>query len=185
MFIYFKSKLYREEILKWILVIVLIIWGFTSTILLLKKTDKLVLIGIDESGSRLITSSNDRILQSELKLFFQEFLTNYYNYNDKTFSNQIELSSNLMSSDLWESQKSKLIELKEKLAKSPLNQSIDIESIDLIDHQTAEAILNLQINSKIADKTVKIKVKMVFEKHERSEVNPWNYQITEVQDAQL
>lgn len=181
----FKSKLYREEILRWTLYTSLLVWALSSTYMLLKKNDKLVLIGIDESGTRLITDTGDRILQNELKSFFQEFLKKYYEYDEKSFPDQIESASNLMSSDLWETQKSKLLNIQEKLQKYPLSQSIEIESIDMIDNQKIEAILNIKINSKIAVKNVKLKVKLNFEKHSRNELNPWNYQITEVQDAQM
>lgn len=182
---FFKSKLYREEFLRWTLYASLLTWALSSTYLVLKKNDKLILIGVDESGTRLITDSGDRILQNELKLFFQEFLKTYYEYDDKTFPGQIELASNLMSNDLWENQKSKLLEIKEKLSKFPLRQSMEIESIELIDNQKAEALLSLSISSKISEKTIKLKVKMTFEKHNRNEQNPWNYQIVEVQDAQM
>lgn len=181
----FKSKLYREELLKWILIGSLLVWSLTTTFLIVQKKEKLVLIGIDDSGARVITDSNDRILQNELKSFFQSFLLNYYEYDEKTFTDQLELASNQMSSDLWNNQKPKLIELKEKLLKFPLKQTVVIDSIDLVDPQKIEALLSLHILSKISEKTVKIKVRLSFEKHPRSEENPWGYHITEVSDEAL
>lgn len=181
----FKSKLYQDEIRKWILIISLFAWASFATYFAFQNKEKLLLVGIDDSGARLITESNDRILRNELKAFLQSFVLDYYGYNESTFGDQVEKASNLMSQELWEIQKPKLLEIKEKLQKIPLSQIPDIEAIDLIESNKVEVVLKLRILSKISEKEVKIKVRLNIEKNTRTELNPWGYQITEVSDVVL
>lgn len=181
----FKSKLYRDEIQKWLLILSLLTWASIASFFAFQNKEKLVLVGIDDSGARLITESSDRILQNELKAFLQSFVLDYYGYNEATFAEQIEKASNLMSQELWEIQKPKLLEIKEKLQKIPLSQIPDIEAIDLIETNKVEIILKLRILSKISEKEVKIKVRLNIEKNIRTELNPWGYEITEVSDVVL
>lgn len=181
----FKSKLYREEVKHWLLVIALFLWGLLASIFALKNNSKIIIIGIDENGSRIISESNDRILQNELKNFLQSFIRTYYSYDEKSFSTQMEIASNLMSLELWESSKPKLLELKEKLQKNPLGQIPEIESIDLIDQGKVEAVLIISIKAKLSEQKVKLKVRIGFIKSPRTETNPWGYEITEVSDVVL
>lgn len=181
----FKSKLYREEVKHWLLIASLILWAGLASVYALKNESKTILIGIDENGSKIITDSNDRILQNELKNFLKSFLLTYYGYDEKSFSTQIELASNLMSLELWERAKPRLLEQKEKLTKFPLTQIPDIESIDMIEQGKIEAILNLSIKARLNEQKVKLKVRLSFMKAQRTELNPWGFEITEVSDVVL
>jgi len=180
-----KSQLLRNEIKHWLLITVLTIWSIFASYFALKNNTKTILIGIDESGSRLITETNDRILQNELKNFIKYFIEKYYIYDEKTFPDQISEASNLMSSDLWQIQKPKLLSIKDKLEKTPLIQLADVESLDKIDNDRIEGILALTIKSKIFEHKVKLKINLKISKSIRSEQNPWGFEITELSDVVL
>ena len=182
---FLKSKLLRDEIKHWLLVVSLAIWALFASIFALKNNSQTLLIGIDDSGSRLITETNDRILQNELKNFIKYFIERYYIYDEKTFADQIGAASDLMNSELWENQKPKLLIIKEKLLKMPLVQLADIESLDKVDNDKIEGILNLIIKSKLSEHKVKIKVLLRISKSPRTEQNPWGYEIMELSDVVL
>lgn len=179
----FKSKLYREEIKHWLLIGCLLFWAFIATVYSLRNKPKTLVIGIDEAGSRLITDANDRLLQSELKQFFKYFLDQYYTYNQDTFQERVGLATELMSVDLWEKEKQKLLEIKDKLQKIPLNQFSELESLDLVDQNRVEAIIKIKIKSRLNEQFLKLRVNLNFKKQIRSEKNPWNFEITELSDA--
>jgi hypothetical protein len=183
--IFFKSKLYREEIKHWILIVSLIIWSCVATALAMKNTQKTLIVGIDEAGARIISDSKDRLLQVELKQFFKYFLDQYYTYNQDTFSERIGLATELMSPELWDKEKSKLLDIKAKLEKLPLSQFSELENIDLVDQNKVEAVVKLKIKSRLNEQNIKIKIQLNFKKHERNENNPWNFQVTELSDAVL
>lgn len=180
-----KSKLYREEIKHWLLIVTLFTWALSATIVVFRNSSKTILVGMDESGARIISESTDRLLRLETKQFLKFFIDHYYTYDQVTFAEQMGLSTELMSPDLWEKEKSKLIELKAKLDKNPLSQNADIENMDLVDQNKVEAILKIKITSRMNEKIVRLKVILEFKKQERSDKNPWNYQITELSDVVL
>ena len=181
----FTSKLYRNEIKHWLLIVSLFLWATFATFFALKNNSKILLIGIEDSNTRIIAESNDRILQNELKNFIVNFVENYYSYNDQTFGEKISLSSDLMSKSLWEIQTPKLLGIQEKLKANPLAQFAEIEIMDKVDSNRVEAILNLTIKSKLQETKVKLKVNILYSKSPRTENNPWGYQIEELTDATL
>lgn len=179
----FKSKLLRNEIKHWILISCLVLWGVTASLYALSKTEKMILIGVDDAGTRLITANSDRLLQSELKNFLKTFFESYYAYDEKNFLEQIGRATEIMSDDLWQRNKDKLLELNQKLQKTPLSQKMEMETIDLLDQGKVEAILVLKIRSRINEQKIRLKVVVEFKKHERTEKNPWGFEVTELSDA--
>ncbi len=182
---FLKSKLLRDEIKHWLLIFSLTLWAVFASVFALRNNSKIMLIGIDDSGSRLITETNDRILQNELKNFIKYFVERYYIYDEKTYADQLSLASDLMNPELWEVQKPKLLEIKEKLQKMPLVQLAEIESLDKVDNDKIEGVLNLVIKSKLSERKVKLKVLLRISKSPRTELNPWGYEIAELSDVVL
>ena len=192
----FKSKLIRHEIKHWLLIASLLLWGITGTVYAFTKSQKIILIGIDEAGTRLVTASSDRLLQSELKNFLKTFFDAYYVYDEKNYLDQIGKATEIMTDELWQKNKDRLLELHEKLQKNPLSQSMEIESIDLVEasgqdssgagtgsHGKIESVLVIKVHSRLVEQKVRLKVNIEFKKHERDEKNPWGFEITELTDA--
>ncbi|MDG0816485.1 VirB8/TrbF family protein [Bdellovibrio svalbardensis] len=181
----YKSKLLRESILYWLSFIALLLWAVTATAWAVLKSDKTVLIGIDEAGTRIITTSSDRLVQSELKAFLKYFFEMYYSYNELNFNERMSLSTDLFSNDLWALQRDKIAQLGVNLKKTPLSQSAEIQSIDRIDNSKIEAILLLTIRSRMSEQKVRLKVILSYRRSERTEKNPWGYEVDELSDATL
>ena len=179
----FKSKLYRNEIKHWSLIVSLTATTILSSYFALNNKEKIILVGVTESESRIITDSSDRILKFELRNFIKDFLKTYYTYDNQNYLTQMEISSDLMTKDLFEKEKPKILELKNKLVTNSVDQRIEIENFDLLDDQNIEAIIKVLIQGKIDIKSVKLKVHLKFQKIPRSEQNPWGYEITEVSDV--
>lgn len=179
----FTSKLYREEFKHWILILALSIWAITASVFALTNRKETVLIGIDDVETRIITSSSDRLIRSEIKNFLTKFLNLYYSYDEKTFSEHLGSATELMSSDLWDRSKPKLLELNDKLKKLPLTQQAEILKIDSLEPGKVEAILALQITSRMNTQKVKLKVQLEYRKAERTQNNPWGFEVTEVSDV--
>lgn len=181
----FTSKLLRNEIKHWFLIASLFLWASLATFFALKNNSKIILIGIEDRETRIISESNDRILQNELKNFINHFVENYYSFNEQSFSDRISKASDLMAISLWEIQAPKLLVIQQKLKSQPLSQFAEIESMDKIDSDKVEAILNLTIKSKLSEHKVKLKLVLLYSKAKRTETNPWGFQIEELSDATL
>lgn len=181
----FKSKLYREEIKHWSLILMLFLWASVASYQAFKNKEELILISVSESQTRLITESFDPGLKNEFKNFLTEFLETYYTYDEKNFSSQMDKASNLMNLDFFELQKPKLLELQAKLQSQPLVQSAEIESIDQVEPNKIEAQVNLKVKSKLSEHNFKIKVRLALASSKRSKLNPWGFEVTEVSDDVL
>lgn len=179
----FKSKLYRESLLRAALYFCLVLWATIASTIALRKTDKTVLIGISANETKLITDTNDVILKDELRNFLRSFLLSYYSYSSETYAPQMDKASNLMSQNLWERQKDQLAKQVEALKQYPLTQSAEITNIDQLGEKSFEAQLNLRIQSKLAPKSASIRVQIKIDQVKRTELNPWGYEVTEVSDV--
>ncbi|MBS1972652.1 MAG: hypothetical protein JSU04_20255 [Bdellovibrionales bacterium] len=179
----FKSKLLREQIKHWVLVVSLSIWAFSVSVIALTKSEKVILIGIDDAGARIITENKDRLIQSELKNFLKAFFDSYYVYDEKNFLHKIGSATEIMTDDLWQRNKDRLLDLHQKLQNTPLSQTMEIESIDLVEPGKVEAILGINIHSRMNQQKVRLKVNLEFKKNDRNEKNPWGFEVTELSDA--
>lgn len=182
-----RSKLYRELVLYWSILLLLLGWSLVATFAYFNKNDKLILIGISETDTRIITDTKDRLLQNELLNFITFFITSYYNYDSSTFSSQLDRASNLISSSLWESLKPKLIDLKTKLEEVQLKQAAEIESIDLIEQNIVDVLISITItrSDRISDYRAKLKVRLNLSQNNRNEMNPWPYEIINIDEHNL
>lgn len=181
-----KSKLYQQEILRWIVIFALCVWALITSALALQNKKEIILIGLDQKGfARVIKDKDDRFIQEEMKSFLQEFLTSFYSYDEKSFSSRISIATDLMSQDLWNSQKEKLLSVGEKLKSEPLTQSYEIESLDQVDESKIEAILKVKVTQRLSEKVLRLKVNLTLKAKERSSSNPWGYEIKELSDVVL
>lgn len=180
------SRLYQQEIQKWILILALCAWGLTASVLAIQNRKEIILVGLSSSGSaRLIESKDDRYLQEELKGFLMAFLELYYTFDQASFAGRVGAASDLMADGLWSQQKEKLSQLQESLKTEPLKQSAGIESLDLVSDSKVDAVLNLRIEQRLSQRNIKIRVTIEVSPHARSTQNPWGYEIKELSDVAL
>lgn len=181
----FKSPLIKREIKHWLLIVSLTLWAVTATALALSREEKVILIGMDESGTRVIADSNDRLLKVELQKFVMHFIEHYYGYDEKTYREQVGRATEVFSEGLWEAKKTELFEIQENLKKTPLSQKVSVDSIELIEQGKIEVGLVLNVQSRLNTQQVHLSVSMEFMKMDRTEKNPWGYVITSLTEKVL
>lgn len=180
-----KSSLYREEILRWSLIVVLFIWAMTSTVIALRAKDEVILIGFDETGARTITDEMDSLLKREAVQFLTTFVSGYLNFDHLNHKSQIGKAASLMSESLWGQEQPRLLEINQKLQKEPLTQRAEIQSIDLIGEEQFEVIVEIVVTRKGQESKAKVKFGFSLTKRERTATNPWKFEITQLQEAIL
>lgn len=181
----FKSKLYREEILRLGLLFVLMTWGSVASVLALQNRKEVILIGLSETGPRVINNEQDQLIKSELKVFVKSFFDNYYSFDQESYLKRLSIATDMMSNDLWESQKSKIYDVYNKIKADPLSQTYQIESLDLLDENMVEAVLLIHIEQKLVKRTLRLKVSLKTDSKERDAKNPWQFQVGELSDVLL
>ncbi|WP_413578596.1 hypothetical protein ACLVWU_08670 [Bdellovibrio sp. HCB290] len=178
----YKSKLLREEIKTWAALAGLFLWGATATTVAVTRREKIVLVGIDDAGTRIITNSSDRLVREELKQFLRYFFEMQYSYNEVNYHTRMSFATDLYSEKLWNEQKPKIIQIGENLTKVPLTQTADVLSIDKTESGAIEALLRLRIRSRLNEHIVNLKVRLSYRKIDRHERNPWGFEVTEIHD---
>lgn len=181
----YKSKLMREEIKHWISIGALSLCVLLSLAWGISKKEKIIVIGMDEAGTRLIQAQSDRLVKNELAVFLKNFIELYYNYNDVNYHERMRLATDLFSEELWQSERDKITQIENNLKKTPLSQTADIVSIDRTDAYKVEAIVLLKVKSRMNEQEVKLKVDIEYRKIDRTETNPYEFEITNISDATL
>jgi len=185
MAIIFKSKLYKSEITYWLLILVLGLWGASASILFLTKKEKTILISVEEGETRLIESQSDYVLRAEIKNFINSFFALYYTFNQSSFDQNMIQASDLMSEELWQKQKPKILELKSKIKSAGLEQSNEILEISELEKGKIEVLTAVMLKTGELSKKIQIKTIIAFKRINRSEQNPWGLEIVGLDDVLL
>lgn len=180
-----RSRFIREEVLRASLVATLLCWAITATVVALMKTEKTILIGISDDASYVISQSNETLRRKEIVSFVRGFVSNYYEFSPNNHAEKISRAGDMMASSLWESKRADLQRINERLKTEPLVQTSKVLSIDLLDDETVEVLLQIHIAKRIESIATNLKVTLKVRGHERSESNPWPFEISEVSDAVL
>ncbi|RYZ89888.1 MAG: hypothetical protein EOP06_08670 [Proteobacteria bacterium] len=180
-----RSRMYREELLRWALIIALFCWAVVATAVAATTKSQILVIGVSDNESYLISEVNAAHEQKEVVAFLQKFIGRYYGFDEKTFGESISGAGDMMSEDLWALKQPEIQKLATNLKVDPLSQSVSILSLDKIDEGKFEALIRLEIRRKLDVAKVDVRVSMKIEKRERNAQNVWPYELVEVSDAVL
>lgn len=181
----FKSRLLREEIYKWMLIVALFAWAVTATTVAFSKQEKILLIGTSDQGSFLISRTEEQVLEKERLELLKKFLSLYYSVDPSSYLERVSQAGDLMSKEFWEVKRSSFLEIKKKLDENPLTQTSRIKSIDLIGENVFEVVLELTVFQKLSENKTLLRSTVQLERHNRTEINPWPYEVVEVKDELL
>src|SRR5689334_16357817 len=135
---------------KRLLLILLVIYSGVSTVLLLKMKPKTLVIGIDSYGTRVIETTDDRLIRMEKHNFVKKFIHTLYNYSEITFSQNVSQAGDMMNRDLWEKRKPEYLQLSEGLKTKPLKQEVlQVEDIRELDISSYQADIKLKVTKNL------------------------------------
>lgn len=180
--ILFKSALYREELLRWTLILVLLAWGLTATAYALSKRQEVLLVGFDQNGARIISDDKDKLLQSEAVLFIQTFLKSYLNYAPHSFETQMGKAADFMSEKIWAQEQPKLLKIAERLKKDPLSQSGEALAIDQVGEGAFEIEARIRVIRRAQVSEAKVLIQLELRKRTRTTANPWIFEISHLEE---
>lgn len=181
----FRSKLLREEIKHWAALAALFAWALTASLWGWSKEEKIILIAIENGGTRLVSDEKDKILEMEVAGFIKNFLETFYQYNSDSYSRQMGKATDLMSEELWQEKQSELARIGENLKSQAISQSIEIQSIDKVGENQFEAVILIAVKSRMSTQSVRLKIQLKVEKSKRSGQNPYPLQIDEIHETNI
>lgn len=159
-------------------------YAVVTTCLLVKLDFNPVVIGIDAYGTRVITTSDDRLIKKEKENFLKHFLTLQYNYDATSFEHNLHESGDLMASGLWDSKKEGFKKVSEGLKSEPISQKLVITDIRDVDGSSYEADLALEIERRLVKTSVTLRVTLKLKPRPRTTQNPFPYEV-ESYDEQI
>ncbi len=179
----FKSRFFREELLRWGLIVALAAWALTATLALILKRERTILIGVSDDSSYLIQEVNPSVQRKELASFIKAFVSQYYSFEAATYEARLSRAGDFMSQELWQLKQSEILKMKDALSKDPLSQRASIVSIDEIGDGKLEVLLAVAVQKRLRTTQVRLTVSLKIENQKRTLENTWPYRIVEITDA--
>lgn len=158
-------------------VVGLIGWSITATILLLRNKPQVLLVGIDQNGTRLITNEDDRLLKTERINFVKRYLAFAYSYSSTDYDSRVSTAGDMMAPKLWEEKKQEFLKISEGLKNEELSQKTKVIEIREIDPENFEADLDINVKSRLKEVTRKLRLQLKLKKSSRNRENPYPFEV--------
>ncbi|MEK6705766.1 MAG: hypothetical protein AABZ06_08255 [Bdellovibrionota bacterium] len=175
----------RVQALKMALFVVLTCWAAAASFWAYRSRPEIILIGLDEAGTRIITSAADPIIAKERIKFIREFLRGYYNYGANDYSQAISQVGSLMSDMLWREREGEFKRIAEQMSKTPLTQEARLFDLREVSEQEFEADIGLYIRSRLQERNVKYRVTLKIAPRKRNAENPYPLEVTGIHETEI
>lgn len=161
------------------------LWALTATLYAASKNSTTVLIGIDENGTRVIDGAEDPLLKTEVVSFIRHFCLLLYNFDQRSFVENVGSASELMSADLWTQLERPLKDKKQIVEEKNISHSGLVDQIIEIDDTTYEVVIRgfEQRNLKREERLFKLSLRL--KKLTRTNLNPWGIEVDEIKELPL
>ena len=157
--------------------------GFLIFFMFFKKEKEIIVIAVDQHGTRILNDSSDETLKEMEQLqFIKEFINYYFNFNNENMNYKISKGIQFLSSELWKNQEIEKYNKFNKIAsqekinhKTTLKKVEYLEGIDIY-KLTLKSIFNKKGVEKKTKYIVNIKIRSI----KRSKTNKWGLEIYEM-----
>ena len=179
----FAVYLVKKNVLKISLFAALFLWAVSASFVAMTKKNQVVLIGLDENGTRIISQKEDPLYRVEVKNFLLHFIESLYSFTPENFTENVGQAADLMSKNLWESKKSKLLGLSQKVSEQKIHHTTEVEKITKLEKNLFNIIFISKQKSKLKVWSRKISAKIQLSKTARTQENPWGMEVTSLEET--
>ena len=179
------TYLFRKNLLLIAVLLALFSWGIITSVMLLKKTDKLILVGIDQNGTRIISNLDDPLYKVEVVNFVKTFFSNLYSFDADSFDQNLGAASDLMSIELWKSQEALILKLGQDVKKEKITHSNKLQSISKNDDGSYQVVMHTAETYRAKTVNNDLQVRLKIKKIERTEKNPWGMEVTSLEESKI
>ena len=167
------------------MVISLISYSATISVVLFRMNPAPILIGIDPFGTRIIATQEDRLLKIEKENLLKRFILQLYNYDETNFDERISAAGDLMSVSLWEKRNPDFSALSKRLKNEPLSQKAKILDLREIDDRHYEADVSIGIRNRLKSVDLKLRIGIELKPSARSQTKPYPYEVATYDEQAL
>ena len=179
------TYLLRKHLLLFGTVSGLVLWALFASLFALSREDKVILIGIDSNGTRIIESHDDPLFKTEVVNFTRRFFSLLYNFDADLFSENVGRASDLMSKALWEEQKAKIVKLEAMVKAEKIVHSGVVKSITKLKDGRFQVIVRTSQQHRMKSIDQDLVVTMAIRPIERSTQNPWGMEVETLEESKL
>lgn len=176
---------FKYQSLKWITFSFLTIWALTSTAIALRSNTKIILISLEEDGTRILRDGQDPALAKEKLNFLKEYLFYAYQYTEANYDRRITQAGSLMSDKLWKEKEEEFQRIWKKMKESPITQTARILDLRDLGEGYFEADIDVQIQSRLLERSTKTKVTLRIQPHKRTTENPYGWEIQSLHESEF
>jgi hypothetical protein len=175
----------RTELLRRLVTITLFLWAMTSSIVAVRSQPRVVLIGMDDTGTRVITQANDPLIAQERVRFIREFLRLYYRYDGAEYATVISQAGALMSDPLWHEKEPEYQRMIKKFEVTPISQDAELLDLREVSDHDFEADLKITVRSRLEQKSSKYRVTLQIAPRKRNVENPYPFEVVQIHENEI
>lgn len=149
------------------------------------KSEKALIIAIDNNGTRIVSRQDDPIFETEIIQFAKMFLGLIYNFEANTFIRNVGQASGYMSIKLWEGKANEILALSKSVKDQNIALKGTIQSISALSDNSYLAVVATQESTRMQSLEKKIEVSFELSRVQRSEINPWGIEVTRYEEKIL
>lgn len=186
----YKIQLAQSKMKEWILISVLIFSLIITTIYAFSKKSEMLIIGIDQNGTRIVTHEDDPIFKTEVVNFIRAFVSLSYNFDQETFTENAGKYSELLSLELWNQKKSDVIRAAEEIKKEPVQLSTIITKVAKDKDKEGRDLYKVYTEQTLTRRAKSEKIKylltvQITKVSKRTKDNPYGYEVTQLEEKRL
>lgn len=160
-------------------------FSLIEAIALMKMQPKIILIGIDQNGTRIIGDEGDSLLKSEVSDFIRNFISLYYTYENATYIDQVGKATGFMTQELWKSMEPQIRDVESKIKDNPIQSFSTLVRVFKKDDGSYRAPVFVTVTNRMAKVTRNIEVHFKIKKVPRSEENKWGMEVDSLEEKTI
>jgi hypothetical protein len=177
----YRMYVLKSHLFKILTVSSLTLWALTASLLAIRNLNEVIVIGVDENGTREISRPDDPLLKTETINFIRYFFSCLYNFTPTNFSETVGVAVDLMTPELWATEKEKILSLQENVEKGFIfNRSI-IRRISK-EGDTYKVYLETYLKEKIKESRQDLVAEIKLRRTERTSKNPWGLEVEKLNE---
>jgi hypothetical protein len=166
----------------WLLIGVLLVYAAIATVTIIRNKPDIRIIAIEPTGTRLVSSDTDPVLEMERLKFLRLFAHLYNNYDAQTFEESVLKAFDWVTDEIWKSKEAEVKVTLENLQKTGTIQTAKVTRIaENAENQFEIEILATQY-FRAKQVTKKGVLTLVVEDAVRSSTNPWGLVISSLSE---
>ena len=169
-----------REVRTSLLIALMAFWCITSTVFLLQKEDKVVLLQMNGLDTRVVEKTE--LPPVEIENFLYNFVGLFYSYSSENYEDHMNRAAPLFQLSLIKQYVPKINKMYDVISAQKIVQTSFIERIYKVEDFFYELDMNVQRTESSTEKQSNYKIRLKLKKSERTLENPYGLIVTKLEE---